>query len=189
MHVDIKKVCTATDFSEAAHQAVEYGAALAKQFGAEFHLLHVLDDARAKVTHPDFMAHGETARAWFNRLEQEAVERGEAEPRPESESEVVHQFLRGLQEGVDRQFDNLQQDQWWREVESNLVRAMRYGHPVDQICRYADKQQIDLLVLGTQGRSGLKHLLLGSVAERVVRSAPCPTLVVREKERDFVVED
>jgi nucleotide-binding universal stress UspA family protein len=42
---------------------------------------------------------------------------------------------------------------------------------------------IDLVVMGTHGRTGLKHVLLGSVAEKVVRHAPCPVMVVRERER------
>jgi nucleotide-binding universal stress UspA family protein len=45
---------------------------------------------------------------------------------------------------------------------------------------YAREQQVDLIVMGTHGRGGMAHLLLGSVAERVVRTAPCPVLTVRE---------
>ncbi len=70
-----------------------------------------------------------------------------------------------------------------------MLRAIRYGKPADEICRYARKQSIDLLVLGTHGRTGLKHLLVGSVAERVVRVGPCPVLTVRQHEHNFVVED
>lgn len=49
----------------------------------------------------------------------------------------------------------------------------------DGICQYAEKEGIDLIVLSTHGRTGLAHLLIGSVAERVVRHAPCPVLTVR----------
>ena len=51
-----------------------------------------------------------------------------------------------------------------------------------------DKQSFDadLIILATHGRTGLSHVLLGSVAERVVRHAPCPVLVVRDAERDFL---
>jgi nucleotide-binding universal stress UspA family protein len=47
------------------------------------------------------------------------------------------------------------------------------------IVETARDRHVDLIVMGTHGRTGLKHVLLGSVAERVVRLAPCPVLVVR----------
>jgi nucleotide-binding universal stress UspA family protein len=51
--------------------------------------------------------------------------------------------------------------------------------PADEIVTYAREASIDLIVLGTHGRGGMAHMLLGSVAERVVRTAPCPVLTVR----------
>jgi len=51
--------------------------------------------------------------------------------------------------------------------------------PADGLCHYASESDTDLIVLSTHGRSGLAHLLIGSVAERVVRHAPCPVLTVR----------
>lgn len=62
-------------------------------------------------------------------------------------------------------------------------------HPGDAITEYAKSASIDLIVMGTKGRSGLSHLLVGSVAERVVRNAPCPVLTVRQPEHEFVVPD
>ena len=56
----------------------------------------------------------------------------------------------------------------------------------NEIVTVARATETDLIVLATHGRTGLKHVLLGSVAERVTRHAPCPVLVVREQERDFV---
>ena len=57
------------------------------------------------------------------------------------------------------------------------------------IVDYAQRSSIDLIVLGTHGRSGMSQLLVGSVAERVVRTAPCPVLTVRQPEREFVIPD
>jgi nucleotide-binding universal stress UspA family protein len=57
------------------------------------------------------------------------------------------------------------------------------------IAEYARAQKIDLIVMGTHGRGGVQHLLMGSVAERVVRTAPCPVLTVRTPERDFLAPD
>jgi nucleotide-binding universal stress UspA family protein len=55
------------------------------------------------------------------------------------------------------------------------------GNPADAIVRLAQDRQADLIVMGTHGRTGLQHVLLGSVAEKVVRLAPCPVLTVRYK--------
>lgn len=54
------------------------------------------------------------------------------------------------------------------------------------IVEYAQQEQVDLIVIGTHGRGAFSHLLLGSVAERVVRTAPCPVLTVRHPEREFI---
>ncbi len=53
------------------------------------------------------------------------------------------------------------------------------GHPADEIVKFAVKKKIDLIVIGTQGKRGLERLLLGSVAEEIIRSAPCKVLVVK----------
>jgi nucleotide-binding universal stress UspA family protein len=57
--------------------------------------------------------------------------------------------------------------------------AVVHGTPFQVITETAKERQIDLIIMGTHGRTGLRHLWLGSVAERVVRLAPCPVLVVR----------
>ncbi|WP_406699697.1 universal stress protein [Singulisphaera sp. Ch08] len=57
-----------------------------------------------------------------------------------------------------------------------------WGEPVEEIVTYARDEAIDLIVVATHGRTGLKHVLLGSVAERIVREAPCPVLTIRERE-------
>lgn len=62
--------------------------------------------------------------------------------------------------------------------EVKVLRVVREGYPVNEIRKYAADQQIDLIVLGTQGHSGLSRLLLGSVAEKTVRLASCPVLTV-----------
>lgn len=56
---------------------------------------------------------------------------------------------------------------------------IRVGNPVDEINRFIDEEKVSLVVMGTHGRTGLQHLLVGSVAERVVRTATCPVLTVR----------
>ena len=61
--------------------------------------------------------------------------------------------------------------------------------PADAITEYAKSAHIDLIVIGTHGRSAMAQLLVGSVAERVVRTAGCPVLTVKHPEHEFVVPD
>ena len=61
--------------------------------------------------------------------------------------------------------------------------------PFPAIVRYARDNDIDLIVLGTHGRGPVAHMLLGSVAEKVVRRAPCPVLTVHHPQHEFVTED
>ena len=87
-------------------------------------------------------------------------------------------------------------DQLHRETDAELAKTVRrlqdqqipasgrsvFGVPSAQICAAAEESHADLVVLGTRGKTGLEHLLLGSTAERVVVNAPCPVLTVRTPE-------
>lgn len=64
--------------------------------------------------------------------------------------------------------------------------ALRSGLPAHEIVEAAKDHDVDLVIIATHGHTGWKHFCIGSTAERVVRAAPCPVLVVREKEHDFV---
>jgi nucleotide-binding universal stress UspA family protein len=68
---------------------------------------------------------------------------------------------------------------------SRLV--LKKGSPFVEIVRYAKREDIDLIVMGTHGRGPIAHMLMGSVAEKVVRKAPCPVLTVRHPEHEFVM--
>lgn len=63
---------------------------------------------------------------------------------------------------------------------------VRIGRPWQEITTAAQELGADLLVITTHGRTGIKHVLMGSVAEKIVRHAGCPVLVVRPEEKDFV---
>ena len=71
-----------------------------------------------------------------------------------------------------------------------MKKALRRAHiPAPAITQYATDERIDLIVMGTHGRRGVAHLLMGSVAERVVRTASCPVLTVHHPEHEFVIPD
>ncbi|OHB82403.1 MAG: hypothetical protein A3J73_02540 [Planctomycetes bacterium RIFCSPHIGHO2_02_FULL_38_41] len=69
------------------------------------------------------------------------------------------------------------------EVETIVIE----GVPFAEIIKKAREYKVDLIVLGTHGRTGLSHAIMGSVAEKVVRKAPCPVLTIRHPEHDFVM--
>jgi len=70
--------------------------------------------------------------------------------------------------------------QAWAAKQSAVIETLvLWGNPAIDICRIAEERHADLIVTSTHGRTGLAHLFMGSVAERVVRHAPCSVLVVR----------
>jgi nucleotide-binding universal stress UspA family protein len=76
-----------------------------------------------------------------------------------------------------------------RETVTNAVQAktmVRTGAPETEIAYAAADIGADLIIIATHGRKGLTRMVLGSTAEKVVRHAPCPVLIVREKEREFI---
>jgi len=90
---------------------------------------------------------------------------------------AAHRTLTGMVTDVDRQT-------------LNAVAIIEKGiNPAETIVKYAKNNAIDLIVTGTHGRGVVKHFLMGSVAERVVRIAPCPVLTVHAHERDFIIPD
>lgn len=70
--------------------------------------------------------------------------------------------------------------------DAKVKTTTRLGRPYVEIAEAAKEVAADLIILGTHGHTGLKHVLLGSTAERVVRYAPCPVLTVRDPEHDFI---
>lgn len=71
---------------------------------------------------------------------------------------------------------------------TGIAQDVFFGGSWSAICKYAEEQKIDLIVVATHGRTGLRHALIGSTAERIVQHAPCPVLVVKSSEKDFVAE-
>ncbi len=69
---------------------------------------------------------------------------------------------------------------------ARTARMVKSGRPVQEIVEAAKTMDADLIILSTHGYTGLKHFVMGSTAETVVRYAPCPVLVVRENEHDFL---
>jgi nucleotide-binding universal stress UspA family protein len=62
---------------------------------------------------------------------------------------------------------------------AKVIEAVKYGQPYKEIVNYACREDIDLIVIATHGRTGLSHMVMGSVAERVVRFSPVPVLTIK----------
>jgi nucleotide-binding universal stress UspA family protein len=100
--------------------------------------------------------------------------------------------LVGIQEDIEASATSRLHDLLTDEDRSQLrasAVALTAIAPSEAIIQYAKTENIDVIVMGTRGRSGLAHLVMGSVAERVVRLAPCPVLTVRHPEHEFIAPD
>jgi nucleotide-binding universal stress UspA family protein len=154
--IAIKNILVATDFGAASGTALRYGRALAAQFSARLHVLHVTENLHLAAS----SGYGYTSLPY--RLQQE------------------------LESAARKQTDALLTEEDRRALGAIAV-TMTDNSPAAAIAEYARGNDIDLVLVGTHGRGGFSHLLMGSVAERVVRTAPCPVLTVRDRQHDFVV--
>lgn len=93
---------------------------------------------------------------------------------------------REMRGGAEKELENLVSKAQTDGVTASSV--VREGSPAKVIAEVAQELKSDLVVISTHGYTGLKHVLMGSIAEQVVRYAPCPVLVVRQQEQDFVRE-
>lgn len=92
----------------------------------------------------------------------------------------IHQWIKEVKEEERIQLDRLAEEV--RKMGVKVHPILKEGPPYEEIIRTAGEIPADLIVLGTHGRTGIIHLLMGSVAERVVRRASCPVFTVRPKE-------
>ncbi|MFA6545658.1 MAG: universal stress protein [Limisphaerales bacterium] len=89
-----------------------------------------------------------------------------------------------VREAAEKALENLLRDEIAGAVPAS--KQTRIGRPASEIAAAAKDINADLIIISTHGHTGLKHVLLGSVTEHVARLAPCPVLVVREEEHEFL---
>jgi universal stress protein A len=88
------------------------------------------------------------------------------------------EYYKEEEERARQTLEHLLQPGWGKPT--SVIKAVRWGSPVDSIVSYALDHRVDMIVIATHGRTGLSHVLLGSVAERIVRESPCPVLTIRD---------
>jgi nucleotide-binding universal stress UspA family protein len=149
-----ERILIATDLSPSSLPAFERGLTLARRLGAKVIVLH--------VSEPPYSAH-----PWFEPLASkeaalftDVAEREQAKARDLLDAKVADVVRSGAIE------------------QSKIEVVVQSGVPADRIVEVAGRRECDLIVVGTHGRTGLKHALLGSVAERIARTAAQPVLIV-----------
>lgn len=147
-----QRILAPIDFSPASSAAVQYAAELAKSFGAKVHVLHAWE--APVYLRPDLTVwSGEVSATLGDQIRHSA-------------EQAMREFFAKM------------------GLESNeaFTNEVRQGTPYKTILAVAEEGKFDLVVMGTHGRTGLSHTLLGSVAEKVVRHSTCPVLTVRSPE-------
>lgn len=99
----------------------------------------------------------------------------------------LSQIEADMRENARKQLEALIQKVVDTELDTKIIIAS--GRPSVEIIETASDEAAELIIIATHGHSSLAHVILGSTVERVVRHAPCPVLVVRENEREFVAID
>ena len=156
-----------TDFSPAANHALEYAFEEARQHQAKITLLHVLQ-------------HHPTVEVYYPKAA------------PQSGTVYASEFGARLPSFPTQPPETVRRDYYEEALEQlqALVPASYTGawdvkvaidHPAEAIVHMAQELAVDLIIMATHGRTGVSHILLGSVAEHVIRHGPCPVLAVRQR--------
>jgi nucleotide-binding universal stress UspA family protein len=168
----LTRILVPTNLGEPSRAAIQYGVAFARQYGAKLFLLHVLD---AK----DLDAALETERV-LEVLSEDASGRAGDEP---SALEVARNAAR-------HDLARLLTLEDERETRAEyLLRASGIAGTADAIVACARELRVELIVMGKHHLNFVEHMLAGSVAEKVVRHAPCLVLIAQHPEHDLVVAE
>lgn len=149
MNVEPKKLLWPTDFSELSLAALPFVEGYHARFNAEIHVIHVC----TPLPNPNQLPVGLTL--------------------TESDLSILNTFLNDAKSRLEQ----LVRDKLGGVT--SLRCEVLGGHPWSEICDYANTHEIDLIIITTQGLTGLRHVLMGSIAERVVCHAPCPVLTIK----------
>jgi len=152
---DVRHILVPTDGSPDSLAAASFAGDLARALAAQVTVLTVLDDRLV------------VQQAWNAALA----------PVPEQPDSVAEARASMEQRARDSELAETRSSLGKLDQEVELVQ--RWGHPSSEICNYAKDNDVDLIVMGSHGRSGIKRVLLGSVSHAVTNEAPCAVTIVR----------
>ncbi|MGE0704428.1 MAG: universal stress protein [Vicinamibacterales bacterium] len=158
--IALKKVLVPTDFSVPSERALRYAREFARKFGAQLQLLHVVEDLPTRMSYVEAGMGVAVAGEWQQEIE--------ADARARLQAILTADDRRDLQPVADVLADN------------DTAAAIR---------EHAARSGADLIVMGATGRSRVNRFFMGSVADKVIRTAPCPVLIVHHPEHEFVTTD
>lgn len=146
-----KKILCPVDFSEFTPEVIKYAIDIAKKYGSDLHVMHVVPNMTYFTPYESFLT-------------------------PENLIAVE----KNIQDDVERSFTKL-----LKGDDVPTRRVIKAGVPFVEIIDYAKSENVDLIVMGTHGHSAIEHILIGNVAEKVVRKSPCPVMTIRPKGKVF----
>ena len=166
----LNRILVPTNLGEPSRAAIQYGVAFARQFGAKLFLLHVLDAKQLDAAL-------ETERV-LEVLSPDAAERATRRRAERARGRAQRRAARSRPSarGEDEQDTRAEY----------LLRASGMAGAGDAIVACARELEVELIVMGKHQLGFVEHMLAGSVAEKVMRHAPCPVLIVQHPEHDFV---
>jgi nucleotide-binding universal stress UspA family protein len=166
-HMDIQKILVPVDYSEDSRQALQWGASLAAKYGATLILLQVIPKTVEEIylSGPEWITPFTPPSYFYEGMA------------PGSRARGTEPLIIDLQEKARTQLTDFAHTHLKDPVPMDVQVVV--GSAAEEIVRVARAQRVDLIVMGTHGRTGLRHLLQGSVAEAVTRQAPCPVFTVR----------
>jgi len=162
MSLDFKRILCPVDLSSFSLEAVKIGVKIAESSDADLYLLHVIDNPFDELYLTPIT---ETDPASLSLYSKEPAKRAKIMKATIDHSKVLlKQFCHE-----------------WVEHLPNVRYEIASGDPFEKILDVAEDQRIDLIVIATHGRTGIRRLIIGNVAEKVVRHAPCPVLTVKPR--------
>jgi universal stress protein A len=166
---DLKKILVPVDFSRLSREALRVGVEIGQLRNIDVTPLHVAKEPEQRIAHK---VYGEGLVPVFHEVVTPGI--------PFSKT------IDGIRMDLESRLDFMLKDV---SAGSKIKPVVLFGEPNREILRLAESEDFDLIVMGTHGREGLSRFLLGSVAEQVIRRAPCPVFVIRDKVVDQRLEE
>ncbi|MBI5968141.1 MAG: universal stress protein [Deltaproteobacteria bacterium] len=158
----LAKILAPTDFSKFSGFALEWAAYLAVCMKAELILLHVIPEEEGRIV-------------------EEIIGEG-----------AIVRIPKGVRQNVVDERQKMFKEQFNMAVSGEVQKSLKVeeilkiGNPFLEILKIAKEKEVDLIVMGTHGRTGLAHVFIGSVAEKVVHHAHCPVLTIKHPQYKFI---